>query len=73
MPEILADEWHPVGEDGKAIKDAFGKVLIEGPNSCKGGNQSLRPLSSIQEDIMVPSHLRQNELQSYRLQISSYS
>ncbi|EAW16897.1 uncharacterized protein NFIA_002470 [Aspergillus fischeri NRRL 181] len=38
MPEILDDEWHPVGEDDKAIKDAFGKVLIEGPNSFVKGD-----------------------------------
>jgi hypothetical protein len=40
MPEIL-DDWHPVSEDDKAIKDAFGKVLIEGPNSfVKGESES---------------------------------
>ncbi|RHZ60774.1 hypothetical protein CDV55_104786 [Aspergillus turcosus] len=33
----LLDEWHPVGEEDQAIKDAFGKVLIEGPNSFVKG------------------------------------
>jgi hypothetical protein len=37
MPEIPDDNWYPVGEDDKAIKDAFGKILIEGPNSFVKG------------------------------------